>query len=278
MPIAPTRTRHRNNVSIKCQKWTADEDRRLTELVKGQDKINWNEIARQFTGKSSQQILERWTKVLDPTLTKGSWTRQEDETIINYVRQYGTKSWTKLAELLPGRIGKQCRERWINHLDPDVNHGPWTAEEDLLLLDLHRQYGNKWVKISAHMPNRSDNSIKNRWNSTLCKRATITTPESRKAVRFVPHSADDIPKPSLIPDEEPKWAQNLTTPVGSIGLISPLIPSPSPYALQSPISKNPMFSPWLDTPRIFGSPVRQNASPSSLSINRQELMNLMAKQ
>lgn len=277
-PIAPTRTRHRNNVSLKVQKWTSEEDSLLSSLVNGQEKINWNDIAKHFPGKSSQQILERWTKVLDPTLMKGSWTRHEDETIINFVKQNGTKSWTKLAEQLPGRIGKQCRERWINHLDPDINRGPWTFEEDNRIIELHMQYGNKWVKISALMPHRSDNSIKNRWNSTLSKRVAnsqqdgYTTPE-RKGVKFVPKSAEDMPRPSLIPEDEfNKWTTSSSyTPTG-VGLISPIMPIASPYALQSP---------WLDTPKnFFQSPLRNNSnlSPSSLSENKQELLKLIMKQ
>jgi hypothetical protein len=256
--MAPTRTRHRNNISTKAQKWTTEEDNLLTTFVKGKDKVNWNEIAKNFSGKSAQQALERWTKVLDPTLTKGSWTRQEDETITNFVKANGTKSWTKLAELLPGRIGKQCRERWINHLDPDINRGPWTAEEDAKVIELHNIYGNKWVKISAQMPHRSDNSIKNRWNSTLSKR-------DKDKIIVIPASADqEIPKPLLASNEPPR---KCLTPIG-INLISPLIPNPN-YIL---------VSPFLDTPQhMLYSPTR-NSSPSSLSENRQELFNLLTKQ
>ncbi|EAX89221.1 Myb-like DNA-binding domain containing protein [Trichomonas vaginalis G3] len=279
-PMAPTRTRQRNNVSTKFQKWTPEEDAELTSLVQGQDKVNWNEIAKHFHGKSSQQILERWTKVLDPTLMKGSWTRQEDETIINFVKQKGTKSWTKLAELLPGRIGKQCRERWINHLDPDINRGPWSPEEDLRLMELHSQFGNKWVKIASLMPHRSDNSIKNRWNSTLCKRSQMMTPESQKSVKFVPKSAEDMPRPSLLPDDDQSWTQRSFTPLGTIGLISPLAPNGSPFTLQSPISRMGLVSPWIETPKsLFASPMKGNNNISpSLSESRQELTNLIMKQ
>ena len=289
-PIAPTRTRHRNNVSLKCQKWSTEEDALLATLVNGHEKINWNDLSKHFPGKSSQQILERWTKVLDPTLMKGSWTRQEDETIINYVKQHGTKSWTKLAELLPGRIGKQCRERWINHLDPDINRGPWTLEEDNKIIELHKQYGNKWVKISALMPHRSDNSIKNRWNSTLSKRAkqmeqqekinqSISTPEI-KTVQFVPTPTADLPRPTLLAEDD---TPRLLPPLG-INIISPVIPVVTSNPQQSPLNKAPVsvVSPWLETPKtLFTSPLRlgSNFSPTnSLSENRQELLNLLMKQ
>jgi hypothetical protein len=92
------------------------------------------------------------------------------------VTRNGTKSWAKLSELLPGRIGKQCRERWFNALNPAMNRGPWTREEDSRLLELHAEYGNRWTKINELMPTRSDNAIKNRWHSTLSKRPDFPTP------------------------------------------------------------------------------------------------------
>jgi hypothetical protein len=126
-------------------------------------------IASHFPEKSQQQVVERWTKVLDPHLVKGSWTGEEDQTILEFVQKHGTKNWTKLATLLPGRIGKQCRERWINHLDPVISHTAFTPDDDRQIIELHKLYGNKWAKIAAAMRTRSCNAIKNRWNSTLAK-------------------------------------------------------------------------------------------------------------
>jgi hypothetical protein len=133
--------------------------------------INWLAIAQCFVGKTETQVVGRWAKVLDPSLLNGSWTRLEDETIVKFVAQYGTKSWARLSELLPGRVGKQCRDRWVNALDPSLSREPWTAEEDKLLVELHGKFGNCWAKIGEVMQTRSDNSIKNRWNSTLSKRS-----------------------------------------------------------------------------------------------------------
>lgn len=170
-PLAPTRTHQRVNRSNKNQKWSKEEDEKLTAAVNECGTLDWAAIAEQFPNKSQQQVMERWNKVLDPELTKGSWTGQEDQIIIQFVAQYGKKSWTKLAEKLPGRIGKQCRERWINHLDPDMCHTPFTPEEDKMIIELHQEYGNSWTKIAACMPKRTCNAIKNRWNSTLQKLA-----------------------------------------------------------------------------------------------------------
>jgi hypothetical protein len=178
--------------------WTEEEDHRLMTIVSSKPQPpNWSEIVQFFPLKSEIQLLNRWTKVLDPALLKGSWTRHEDETIIKFVTTNGTKSWAKLSELLPGRIGKQCRERWVNALDPSVDRGPWRPEEDTLLLKLHEQFGNHWSKISEAMPNRSDNAIKNRWHSTLSKRQKTGTPAPLHTSIGQPRA--QLPSISLLP-------------------------------------------------------------------------------
>jgi hypothetical protein len=101
---------------------------------------------------------------------KGCWTREEDETIASFVSTNGDKDWAKLALLLEGRTGKQCRERYKNHLDTAVKHSTWTPEEDKLLMKLHQSFGNAWTKLATFFEGRTDNCIKNRWNSTVKKR------------------------------------------------------------------------------------------------------------
>jgi hypothetical protein len=103
----------------------------------------------------------------------------------------------KTVYTLPGRIGKQCRERWVNALDPSVDREPWTPEEDALLLKLHEQFGNHWMKISEAMPNRSDNSIKKRWHSTLSKHQK--TPVLAPLDTSIGQPRTPLPSISLLP-------------------------------------------------------------------------------
>ena len=205
--LASTRVRKRKSGSSK-NGWSENDDILLTKLVlKDQNNIDWSEISQYFPNKNTAQLIERWTKVVDPSLVKGSWTRKEDEYIIQFVSKYGTKRWTKCAEMLPGRIGKQCRERWKNHLDPSIAKTEWTSEEDQLLIDLHNKYGNHWAKIASCMKGRTDNSIKNRWNSTLSRQ--INKNNQHKMIK---NDNQQIPIP-LPNNEEPKYKEKTPLPI-----------------------------------------------------------------
>ena len=82
--------------------------------------------------------MHRWQKVLNPNLVKGPWTKEEDEIVLKLVEKNGPKNWSKIADHLPGRIGKQCRERWHNHLNPEIRKDRWTEDEDLAIMEAHK--------------------------------------------------------------------------------------------------------------------------------------------
>ncbi|XP_043715248.1 uncharacterized protein LOC122663689, partial [Telopea speciosissima] len=150
--------------------WTEKEDQILTMAVNSFNGKNWKKIAEYFPGRTDVQCLHRWQKVLNPELVKGPWTKEEDDRIIELVEKYGCKKWSVIAKSLPGRIGKQCRERWHNHLNPDIKKDAWTKEEELALIRAHQIYGNKWAEIARFLPGRADNSIKNHWNCSVKKK------------------------------------------------------------------------------------------------------------
>jgi hypothetical protein len=102
--------------------------------------------------------------------TRKYWKKNEDELLLGAIWRYGPQNWNQIAAEVPGRTAKQCRDRWIEQLDPSLKHDDWTEEEDQLLIEQHQLWGNKWVKIARNFSNRADNDIKNRWNNYLLKR------------------------------------------------------------------------------------------------------------
>ncbi len=148
--------------------WKTSDDSKLCSLIYQYGTNNWEVIAKEMNNnKSPIQCLHRWNSIMKPNYIKGPWNVEEDKKLIDWIKTNGPTNWSACAEYIPGRTGKQCRERWINALNPLLKKGSWEPEEDYIIFKLFKKLGSKWSTISNYIDGRTENSIKNRFYSTL---------------------------------------------------------------------------------------------------------------
>jgi hypothetical protein len=169
---------YNNNAAAKragtSREWTKHEDDLLRQLVEEKGTKNWAGIAQQLPGRKESTCQRRWNKVIKPSLVKGPWTEDEDEKLLVLIAKHGAKRWNVAATELPGRTGKSCRDRWLNHLNTSSQEPPqqppsdannnnsnsssssskWTVAEDVMILNHQAQMGNKWVEMTKFLPGR----------------------------------------------------------------------------------------------------------------------------
>jgi hypothetical protein len=134
---------------------------------------------------------------------KKPFTEEEDRIIIEFIRSNGPRNWNAIAAEVKNRTPKQCRERWHNHLDPDVRKDPFSQEEDEIIATKQAALGSKWAAIARFLPGRTDTLVKNRWNSSLKKRIVIDTC-GRITVAPIRRAAEDSTPSAVPPPEESK--------------------------------------------------------------------------
>ncbi|ONI14753.1 hypothetical protein PRUPE_3G006300 [Prunus persica] len=156
----------------------------------------------------------------DVDLRKGPWTVEEDSVLFDYINIHGEGRWNSLARHAGlKRTGKSCRLRWLNYLRPSVRRGNITLQEQLLILQLHSRWGNRWSKIAEYLPGRTDNEIKNYWRTRVQKQAKqlkcdVNSKQFQDAMRYVwiPRLIERIQAlPQSLPGQSSTESTGLTT-------------------------------------------------------------------
>eukprot|EP00347_Sterkiella_histriomuscorum_P005821 403355142 len=170
-----TTKRNWNDDETKLLNWaisTYSEKRGING--EGFTAADWQNVAKLVPGRNDAQCQYKWNQGHKSSITKTQWQKKEDDELFSIISEKGTKQWQEIAEVLNAKLGvtrngKQCRERWYNFLNPEINRDPFSNDEDLKILKLRKQIGNRWSEIVKQLPGRTENSVKNRFNCMFKK-------------------------------------------------------------------------------------------------------------
>jgi hypothetical protein len=148
-----------------ANKWNEVEYSSLVSHVR-QHGEDWNKIASRLHNKTPKQCMQKF-KNSQRSAKKGNWLAEEDKLLLGWVSENGATKWTECSKLIRGRCGKQCRERWVNILNPDVKKGNWSDHEQDVIFQNLSTYMTSWSSMSKILPGRTENSIKNYFYSSV---------------------------------------------------------------------------------------------------------------
>ncbi|GFZ21642.1 myb domain protein 112 [Actinidia rufa] len=203
-------------------------------------------------------------------LRRGPWTVEEDLTLMNYITKHGEGRWNSLARSAGlRRTGKSCRLRWLNYLRPDVRRGNITLEEQLVILELHSRWGNRWSKIAQHLPGRTDNEIKNYWRTRVQKHAKqlkcdVNSKQFKDTMRY-------LWMPRLVERIHAAAATAATAIPNNMNMSSSQVMVPPPENSSTAASSDSLgtqISPVSDITDYYNDPVNNNCNQDYDQVNR----------